>query len=350
MLYIGLDVHKEFCQACVIDESGRALSNERFSSTNEELNRFLDRFQDAKFVLESTGIWEFIYEGIEKRGFEVQLAHPMKVRAIAEARVKTDKVDAETLAQLLRADLIPRSWIPNKDMRDLRQLVRQRAYLVQQSTSLKNRIHAELLRRGVRRPENLRTPFSKRSIRWMRSLEIPTVFSCLSCLEYVLAEIEEINAQLLVEFERRGDAQLISTIPGIGFYGALLILAEIDDVHRFRHSENLCAYAGLVPTVSQSASSVKYGAISKDGSAYLRWILTESVHVHTRYNPGSQLSSFHARVARRRGKRIATVATARKLLRIIYFMLMRHEPYSSHGSNPGKRVHSECDLWIGAHP
>ena len=97
MLYIGLDVHKEFCQACVIDEHGRVLSNEKFSSTQDELDRFLAGFKDAKFVLESTGIWEFIYEGIEKRGFEVQLAHPLKVRAIAEAKVKTDKVDAETL-------------------------------------------------------------------------------------------------------------------------------------------------------------------------------------------------------------------------------------------------------------
>jgi transposase len=185
MLYIGLDVHKEFCQACVIDESGRALSNERFSSTSEELDRYLDRFQDAKFVLESTGVWEFIYEGIEKRGFEAVLAHPLKVRAIAEARVKTDKVDAETLAQLLRADLIPRSWIPPKDIRDLRQLVRQRAYLVRDASRFKNRIHAEILRRGVRRPENLKTPFAQRSIRWMRSLGIPTVTSCLNCLENV---------------------------------------------------------------------------------------------------------------------------------------------------------------------
>ncbi|HEX9907971.1 MAG TPA: IS110 family transposase [Thermoplasmata archaeon] len=340
MLYVGLDVHKEFCQACVIDDSGRALSNERFSSTNEELDRFLDRFQDAKFVLESTGIWEFIYEGIERRGFEAVLAHPLKVRAIAEARVKTDKVDAETLAQLLRADLIPRSWIPSKDMRDLRQLVRQRAYLVRQAARFKNRIHAEILRRGVRRPENLRTPFAQRSIRWMRSLDIPTVTSCLNCLESVQAQVQEINAQLLVEFERRDDAQLISTVPGIGFYGALLILAEVDDVRRFHHPEKLCAYAGLVPTVSQSASSVKYGSISKDGSAYLRWILTESVHVHTRYEPGSQLSRFHARLAKRRGRRVATVATSRKLLRIIYWMLVRHEPFHSHGFNPVKRLHS----------
>jgi len=328
MLYIGLDVHKEFCQACVIDESGRALSNERFSSTSEELDRFLDRFQDAKFVLESTGIWEFIYEGIEKRGFEAVLAHPLKVRAIAEARVKTDKVDAETLAQLLRADLIPRSWIPPKDIRDLRQLVRQRAYLVREATRFKNRIHAEVLRRGA-----------QRSIRWMRSLDIPTVTSCLNCLENVQAQVEEINIQLLEEYNRRPDAQLISTVPGIGFYGALLILAEVDDVHRFHHPEKLCAYAGLVPTVRQSASSVKYGSISKDGSAYLRWILTESVHVHTRYDPESQLSRFHSRVAKRRGKRVATVATARKLLRIIYWMLVRHEPFHSHGFNPVKRVH-----------
>jgi transposase len=340
MLYVGLDVHKEFCQACVIDESGRALSSERFSSTNEELDRFLDKFQDAKFVLESTGIWEFIYEGIEKRGFEAVLAHPLKVRAIAEARVKTDKVDAETLAQLLRADMIPRSWIPSKDMRDLRQLVRQRAYLVREASRFKNRIHAEILRRGVRRPENLRTPFAQRSIRWMRSLDIPTVTSCLNCLENIQAQILKINEQLLVEFESRRDAQLISTIPGIGFYGALLILAEVDDVRRFCHPEKLCAYAGLVPTVSQSASSVKYGSISKDGSAYLRWILTESVHVHTRYEPGSQLSRFHARLAKRRGRRVATVATSRKLLRIIYWMLVRHEPFHSHGFNPVKRLHS----------
>jgi transposase len=335
MVYVGLDVHKEFCQAAVIDSSGRVLSNERFSSTRDELDRFLAGFKDAKFVLESTGIWEFIYEGIEKRGFEVQLAHPLKVRAIAEAKVKTDKVDAETLAQLLRANLIPRSWIPSRDVRNLRQLVRQRAYLVQQSTSLKNRTHAGLLRQGIRRPDKLKEPFSMKSIDWMRSLGIPTVDSCLNCLEYVQEQIEDINAQLLDEYNRRPDAQLISTIPGIGFYGALLILAEIDDIHRFPHPENLCAYAGLVPTVSQSASSVHYGAISKDGTSYLRWMLTEAVHIHTHCEPDSRLSRFHAKVARRRGKQKATIATARKLLLIIYWMLVRHEPYHSHGSDPG---------------
>jgi len=332
--YVGLDVHKEFCQACVMDESGRVLSNGRFPSTPEGLDEFLSGFEQAKFVLESTGIWEFIYEGIERRGFEVVLAHPMKVRAIAEAKVKTDKVDAEILAHLLRADLVPRSYVPSRDIRDLRQLVRQRAYLVQRSTSFKNRIHAELLRRGIRRPRQYVKPFTQKSAEWMRSLGIATIDANLDCLDTIQQQIGQLNDELLQEFDRRRDAQLIATIPGIGYYGALLIFAEIADIRRFRDPENLCSYAGLTPTVSQSASSVHYGGVSREGSKYLRWILTESAHIHVWTAPNSRLSRFHARVARRRGKQKAAVATARKLLHIIYWMLMNKEKYHSQGLNP----------------
>ena len=148
---------------------------------------------------------------------------------------------------------------------------------------------------------------------------------------------------------RKADAQLIATVPGIGFYGALLIHAEIDDIKRFSHPEKLCAYAGLVPTVRQSASSVHYGAISKVGSSYLRWMLTEAVHTHVHCEPSSRLSRFNAKVARRRGKHKATIATARKLLLVIYWMLVRHEPYHSQGLDPGfPPARNECDIGIGA--
>ena len=338
MLYIGLDVHKEFCQACVMNKSGLVISNERFLSTQEALDKFLDRFEEAKFVLESTGIWEFIYEGIEKRGFEAVLAHPLKVRAISEAKVKTDKVDAETLAHLLRADLIPRSHVPPRDIRNLRQLVRHRAYLVRQCTSIKNRIHAELLRRGIRRPDDLKKTFTFKHVEWMRSLGILTIDSSLNCLEGIQEQIREVESFLLAEYNSMKDAQLIATIPGIGFYGALLILAEIDDIHRFSHPEKLCAYAGLVPTVHQSASKVSYGGISKDGSKYLRWILTEAVHIHVRVCPDSRLSRFHSRIARRRCKQIAVISTAKKLLHTIYWMLLKEEEYHSHGLNPVEKA------------
>jgi len=338
MLYVGLDVHKEFCQACVMNAKGVVRSNEKFKSTQEELDEFLSRFKDAKFVLESTGIWEFIYEGIESKGFEVVLAHPLKVRAIAEARVKTDKVDAETLAHLLRANLIPRSHVPSRDVRNLRQLVRLRAYLVRQSTGFKNRIHAELRRRGIRPPDYLRKIFSGRGVKWIRSLDIPTINASLNCLDGIGEQIDKLNEMLLDEFEQRRNAQLISTIPGIGFYGALLIASEIDDVRRFPHPSRLCAYAGLVPVVRQSASSVRYGSISKDGSKYLRWILTESIHIHKRVCPDSQLSKSYQKIARRRGKQVALIATARKLLNVIYWMLVRDEEYHCHGFNPDEKA------------
>lgn len=185
----------------------------------------------------------------------------------------------------------------------------------------------------------------------MRSLGIPTVTSCLNCLENVLAQIEEINIQLLDEYNRRLDAQLIATIPGIIVYGALLIHPEIDDIKRFSHPEKLCAYAGLVPTGSQSASSVHYGGLSKKGPSHLRWMLTEAVHIHTYWETGSRLSRFHAKVARRRGKQKATIAAARKLLLIIYWMLVTHEPHHSQGLDAGfPSARNKCVLWIGADP
>jgi transposase len=337
MRYIGLDVHKEFCQASVLDEDGKELSNEKFLSTRKDLDEFLGRFEEAQFVLESTGIWEFIYEGIEARGFPVMLAHPLKVRAIAEAKIKTDKVDARTLAQLLRADMIPRSYVPSREIRDLRHLVRQRAYLVQKCTSFKNRIHAELLRRGIRRPENLATPFSQKSKEWMRSLNIIGINVDLDCLDALQAQVEELNKKLFLEFQRRHEAQLIATIPGIGYYGALLIFAEIADVHRFSDPEHLASYAGLVPSVSQSASTCHYGGVSKEGSAYLRWILTESVHMHRFCCSDSQLSRFAVKIEKKRGKQKATSAAARKLIHIIYWMLVNDQPFSGQGSNPGKK-------------
>jgi transposase len=130
------------------------------------------------------------------------------------------------------------------------------------------------------------------------------------------------------------DAQLINTIPGIGYYGALLIHAEIDDVNRFPSLERLAAYAGLVPTVSQSASTVHYGGISKEGSAYLRWVLTEAVHSHKHAHIGSNLAKFHSRIEKRLSKNKATIATARKLAHIIYWMLRTREPYHGQGFNP----------------
>ena len=331
MYYVGLDVHKEFCQASVLDESGEELSSTKVPTRKEELESFLAGFEDARFVLESTGVWEFVYGIVESKGFEVLLAHPMKVKAISSAKVKTDKVDARTLAQLLRMDMIPASYVPDKQVRDIRELVRHRKALVEKTTAFKNRVKAELLRRGIRRPEELKTSWSDKSVQWMRSLDILVVNSNLDVIEALQAKIKAVNDRLFPLFLRNRDAKLISTIPGIGYYGAMLIAAEIDDVHRFADAQHLCSYAGLVPSVHQSSNVAYYGRISKQGSRHLRWILTEAVHIHVVNEPDSQLTRFFLRVARKKGRQVATVATARKMLTAIYWMLFNQEEFKVTG-------------------
>ena len=327
MRYVGLDIHKEFCQASVLNEIGEEVLNVRVPAGVDSLNEFLDGFQEASFVLESTNVWEWYYQAIESHGFDVKLAHPLQVKAIANARVKTDKVDSRTLAELLRAGMIPESYVPPKDIRDLREALRTRASLVQDATSIKNRIHAKTLRRGIIKPESLGSNFTRSHREWLRSLDIVTIDHLLNTLEAVEKEIKDINLGLRSEFDTRHDAQLISEIPGIGWYGALTILAEIGNVKRFPDAQHLAAYAGLVPSVPQSANSCYYGHISKQGSKYMRWILVEAVHIHVRTASDSSITKFFNRKQKRSKRNIATIAAARKMAVAIFHVLDKQEHF-----------------------
>jgi transposase len=203
--------------------------------------------------------------------------------------------------------------------------------LVEKSTSFKNRVKAELLRRGFRRPEELKTSWSGKSIDWMRSLGIPVINSNLDVIEALQVQIKSVNDLLIPEYWKNENARIISSMPGIGYYGAMLIASEIDDVHRFTDAQHLCSYAGLVPSVHQSSTVSYLGPISKQGSRHLRWILTEAVLIHIVNEPDSKLSDFFRRVARKKGKQVATVATARKMLTAIYWMLMKKEKFKIAG-------------------
>jgi len=187
MNYIGLDIHKKNTQACVKDENGKVLVNERFPSDVVSINAFLDRLggAEAKVVMEATGFYQYIYETIEARGFEVILAHPLKLKALTAGRAKTDHNDAEMLAELLRIDAIPASYVPPKDIRELRDLTRHRSSLIAESTTLKNKIHAELAMKGTKPPAEARSSFSKNFIIWLRSLGNSMIDDMLDILEVV---------------------------------------------------------------------------------------------------------------------------------------------------------------------
>ena len=321
-MYVGLDVHKRVCHGTVMDEEGHVVKREHFSNDRGSLSSFMKDIGEAKVVMESGYCWQPIYDALKEKGYDVRLAHPLKVKAIAEAKIKTDEIDSETLAHLLRANLLPESYVPPKEIRDLRELVKRRAFLVGMRTRLKNRIHADLAKRDIDPGSPL---FTRRGRALLASLGVDAVSQLLPVMETLDRQIGEISAVLKRAAAEDGRARILTTIPGVGYYTALLLVAEIGDVNRFPDAERLCSYAGLVPSVRRSGGSTVYGHITKEGSRWMRWALTEAVHSHLRYD--TELTRFYRRLALRRPGQVATTATARKMLKAVYCMLMAGEPF-----------------------
>lgn len=327
MEYVGLDVHRKNTYFTRMDASGNILH--QGSVPNAEILRALPGEPGhAKVAMEATGNWYHLYDLLEEVVAEIYLAHPLKTRVIAEARVKTDKIDSEALAHLLRTDLLPCSYIPPRDVRNLRDLLRYRAALVRVRTGLKNMVHALLAKNGLLKAVS--DIFGKRGRGWLASLSLPEEHRL--ALDGLLAVNDALEAQLdLVskEIDRRAranpEAMLLTSIPGIAYYSALLIVAEIGDVRRFSNSRRLTAYAGLVPSVRASGGQVRHGHITKQGSRWLRWIMVEAAQSAARWDP--ELRRFHWRIAKRKGHRTANVALARELLKIVYHLLKEGRTY-----------------------
>lgn len=329
MQYIGLDVHKKFTHAVVLDEKGTKLDSTEFKNEPVDFDRFIGRIEPkAKIVMEACSCWQHIYDYLDEAGFELKLAHPLRVKAIASARIKTDAIDAETLAHLLRADLIPESYVPPGYVRKERNVVRHRASLVQTKTLIKNKIHAILTRHGI--SYEFSDAFGKAGVEYLYSLNLPeadriAMDHYLKLVEFIDTEIDETNEMVEMLCKENPLANLLTSIPGVGYYSALLIMSEIGDIRRFSKTKQLCSYAGLVPSVYQSGNTLRRGRITKQGSRWLRWILTQCAHVAVRKD--EPLRIFYARVARRKGKMAATVAVARKMLVYIHTMLTLNIPY-----------------------
>ncbi|MEW5995509.1 MAG: IS110 family transposase [Candidatus Zixiibacteriota bacterium] len=320
--YVGLDVHKQTCHATVMDSRGKVVKSGKFQNEPKGFEEFFDDISDAEVAMEASYCWQPAYELLEGMGYKVKLAHPLKTRIIAEARIKTGVRDSEALAHLLRADLLPESHVPSKEARELRDLVRLRTYLVRERTRLKSKIRAELAKRGISIEGN---PFTRRGRAQLTELGMESVNSCLAVMSAVDERIRKLSGEVERRAEKSEDAKLLMTIPGVGHFSALLVLAEIDDISRFGDAEKLCSYAGLVPSTHQSGNVAYHGHITKQGSALLRWVLQESVWKHVQYD--TRLAHFFRRLARKKGRKIAAVATARKMLVGIHSMLTTGEVF-----------------------
>ena len=339
MKYVGIDVHKKMCQAAILDEEGELLDEIRFRNDAEGIEDFamkLTTFRDdVKTVVESTGnLWIQTHDRLESHGFDAALSNPYKTRLIAEAKIKTDKVDAKTLARLLRADMLSTCYVPNEEKRSRRELLRHRMKLVKTRTEVRNRIHSLLDKHGLRIP--YRTPFSKKAVSWLREqslsfMDDAILRSDLAILEAVDEQVgfmEEKIAALAVEDPQ---VRLLMTMTGVGYFTAMLLLAEIGDINRFSSDKRLASWAGLAPSVHQSGEKIRIGGVGGPGNRRVRWVMIQCAHTARQHDP--RLRSLYERYSRRGGGKRAVVAVAHEMIRIGYFMLKRNEPYR--GQNKG---------------
>jgi transposase len=326
-MFVGLDLHKRYTQYAVMDHGGAVLDEGRIENNDpRELERFSDSLEaNAHIVIESSSTWYWVYRMLSKR-HHVVLSNPVKTKAIASAKVKTDKIDSITLANLLRGGYIPESYIPPARVMEFRELVRYRANLVRQRAQLKNRIHAYLLMNNVRIEGR---PFTKAFVAELEKIDDYRVKGYLRIIESVDRELVDISRLITEKATGDENARLLMTIPGISYYSALLISSEIGEIDRFSDSSSLVAYAGLSPSTHSSGGTTRHGHITKQGSPHLRWILNQCTRIHIKTEPDGTVASFYQMLARKKGDHKAIVAASAKLLKVVFWVLKERREYHS---------------------
>lgn len=348
MMYVGMDLHKNYLQIAVLDEKGKVIRNSKIDNDIQKIGTFFDQIKNnkkkddddrnyynhQKIVMESSCVWYNIYEYLsEERNLDVILSNPIKTRAIASAKIKTDKLDAVKLASLLRGGYISECYVPNKKTMELRELVRHRIALVRMRTRLKNKIHGIMLMKGMRINNNSTARFTIEYINKLQALNDYRINAYLHLIDSFDHEIKQVSKQIAVYAKEDDIAKLLMTIPGIGYYSALLLISEIGDINRFCDSNHLCSYAGLIPLTHSSGGITYHGKITKTGSKYLRWIMVECVRSHIRTQPESNITKFYYRLAKKKGNAKATVAASSKLLKIVYWVMKEKREYTPTNNN-----------------
>jgi transposase len=331
MRSIALDVHRDFCEVAIKDESGLRLAR-RVKTSPAELELFAQSLApDDQVALEATGPAQAIARILEPHVARVVIANTRKLRAIAESKVKTDKIDAKTLCELLAAGFLPGVWSPDELTRALRRRLQRRAKLVRSRTRAKNECHAVLARNLKGRPP-MTDVFGKAGRAWLARLELPadereTVECCLREVDFLDHEVGLIERELANQALNSEEIRRMMTVPGVSLVSAATFVAVVGDVHRFSSPKKLVSYLGLDPRVRQSGDTpARHGRISKQGSPEARHMLCEAAWVLIR-TPGP-LRAFYQRVRERRGAQIALVATARKLSVLFWHLLTREEDYA----------------------
>lgn len=328
--YIGIDFHKQFSSVAVMDEKG-IIKDERklHHDQPEELSAYFAQFDaDDSVCLEATRNWYWMVDDLQKHGLNVKLVHAKKARIIAESTIKTDKIDARALAHLDRCNFLPQAYIANLQTRQERELLRYYISLIKIQTSVKNRIHAILAKHNIQ--HHFTDLFGKAGQDFLKTLPLSDIFRLklngyLELLEKVASILNRAKKEISQHCHSWPEADLLTTAPGIGPIFGLMLAAEIADIKRFPSVKKFCCYGGLASSTYQSADKEYHGHIIKDANKYIRYAVLEAVPHAIKKDP--RLWKFYQKVQRAKGNNKARIATAKKLLVAIYYMLKNREPY-----------------------
>lgn len=331
MEFAGLDVHKASVQACLVDESGRVLREERFTTSDVGLGRLLNAVRTASCVMESSTACFPVYDFLQEQKVKVRVAHPKRLKAICSAKIKTDVVDARMLAQLERVNLIPEAYIPSKDVRDKRDLIRHHIALVHERTRVINQTKAALLRHRVKLPENV---FTKKAEKLANASAMPESLRlrlnhARQEHELLQKELKEVNARIEELALQNKDAVLLHSIKGIGWFLAFGISMQVDGAARFPTAEKLVSYAGLCPNVRQSGETLHMTSINHDSCGLLKWMLIQGAWSVVRFNPRFQ--RMYKKLCKKKSQQKAIIIVAKRLLHCIYFMLRDQTTFNLRG-------------------
>ncbi len=318
-VYAGVDIHKEKYVGCIIDKEGKVLLEKTFPPTKEGVQSFLC-LPVSTIAIEACGMWRAAMHLFREHGCEVKLTSPKKTHDIA-AKKKTDKVDAKTLANLLRTGYLPEVYIPSDEILKLRDIARHKANLTRQKTQIKCKVKSHLLMRGIPYTKRI---WTKPQLAKLREMDDLNLNNWLRLYDTLVVEEKEVLSRIGNISRNKKLTQLLMTMPGIGQYSALLILAEIADIKRFKTAKELVMYAGFCPGIFQTGNterSVGNQAVNK----WLKWIVSEcsgrAAIMQNRFQ-------FHyAKIKQRKGFKVARRSIARKMITIIWHMLQNEEPY-----------------------
>ncbi len=344
-----MDVHRSFAQIAVV-EGGLCRDEGRIGVKPEDLREWASTLApDDEIALEATTNSDAIATMLRPLVARVVVSNPRKTRAIAEAKVKTDKVDARILAQLLAVDFLPETWVADDQTRMRRRLVARRTHLVKQSTRLKNQVHAILSRNLVPTCPHADL-FSGVGRRWLAKQNLPadewrSVEALLRQLDFHRDELADLERDIAVDAIDDPVVARLMTIPGVDVTVAVSVVAAVGDFSRFSSPDRLVSYLGLNPKVKQFGDSpAVHGPITKSGRAQARRMLVEAAFSAARA-PGP-LRAFYGRIKDRRGFQVATVATARKLTVLCWHLVLNGEDYAF--ARPSLNAHKRRKLELAA--